>query len=85
MPWKHPADWIRKSAGLLRPNRMLPRNDSNKWYYGIVWVLLALIGLGPFGFPLLWKSPQFNLTWKVLLTILVTAGTVYLIAASWEI
>ena len=64
---------------------MLPRNDSNKWYYGVVWVLLALIGLGPFGFPLLWKSPQFSLTWKVLLMVLVTAGTVYLIAASWEI
>ena len=58
---------------------------SGKWYYGIVAVMSALILLGPFAFPLLWKSPRFNLTWKILLTAVFTAATVYCLAAAWQI
>ena len=57
----------------------------NKWYYGILPVLGALFFLGPFAFPLLWKSPQFNLFWKVFLTVAVTAATVWMLKATMGI
>ncbi len=53
-----------------------------KWYYGPAPVFLGLFLLGPFAFPLLWKSPQFNLFWKILLTFLVAAATLWMIKAS---
>ena len=56
-----------------------------RWYYGVMSVLTALVILGPFAFPLLWKSPKFNLTFKILLTVVVIALTVYTVVASWHI
>lgn len=54
-----------------------------KWYYrpGVVILLLFLV-LGPFGLPLLYKSPRFNRTWKAILTILTILYTGYLIWAT---
>ena len=45
-----------------------------KWYYQ-PWsvVLLLLFVLGPFGLPLLWKSPAFSRGMKLTLTIVVLA------------
>ncbi len=61
---------------------MQNNSSGSKWYYGLVPVFLGLILMGPFAFPLLWKSPQFNLFWKVLLTFLVAAATLWMIKAS---
>jgi hypothetical protein len=41
--------------------------------------------LGPFGLPLLYKSPKFSKKLKILLTIAVMIYTAYLISASIEI
>ena len=58
----------------------------SKWYYGIFPILIALFFLlGPFAFPLLWKSPKFNLFWKAALTLIVTLGTVYIFIGIWRI
>ena len=57
----------------------------SKWYHGIVPVLIVLFVLGPFGFPLLWKSPRFNRFWKITLTILVILSAIYFVWGSWEI
>ena len=35
--------------------------------------------LGPFGLPLLWRSPSFTRGWKILLTLAVLAETVMLL------
>jgi hypothetical protein len=45
----------------------------------------ALLLLGPFAFPLLWKSPAFNRFWKIALTVVFTALTVYLLWGTGEI
>ncbi|HLD50690.1 MAG TPA: hypothetical protein VJC08_05770 [bacterium] len=55
---------------------------AGKWYHGLVPVFLGLFLMGPLAFPVLWKSPRFNLFWKVLLTFLVLAVTVWMIQAS---
>jgi hypothetical protein len=57
-----------------------------KWYLRpISVVLLLFFVLGPFGLPLLYKSPKFSKTLKIILTIVVIIYTSYLIFASLEI
>jgi len=57
-----------------------------KWYLRpISVVLLLFFVLGPLGLPLLFKSPKFSKTLKVILTIVVVLYTCYLIFASLEI
>ena len=65
----------------------MPKEDGRvKWYLRpISVVLLLFFVLGPFGLPLLYKSPQFSKTLKIILTIAVILYTSYLIFASLEI
>lgn len=51
-----------------------------KWYHN-VWVVLLLLFfvLGPFGLPMLWKSPRFSKSWKQILTVLTLLYTVALL------
>ena len=57
-----------------------------KWYLKpISVVLLLFFVLGPFGLPLLYKSPKFSRTLKIILTVVVIVYTSYLIFASLEI
>jgi hypothetical protein len=65
----------------------MPKEDEKvKWYLRPIGVVLLLFFiLGPFGLPLLYKSPKFSRTLKVILTIAVMIYTSYLIIASLEI
>ena len=57
-----------------------------KWYLRPIPVILLLFFvLGPIGLPLLYKSPQFSKTLKIILTVAVIIYTSYLIFASLEI
>ena len=65
---------------------MRKEDEKIKWYLKpISVVLLLFFVLGPFGLPLLYKSPKFNKTLKIILTIAVIIYTSYLIFASLEI
>ena len=47
-----------------------------KWYHSRWMVVLMLfVVLGPFGLPLLWKSPHFTKRWKQILTVLTLIYT----------
>jgi hypothetical protein len=65
----------------------MPKEDGKvKWYLRPIGVVLLLFFvLGPFGLPLLYKSPAFSKTIKIILTIAVILYTSYLIFASLEI
>jgi hypothetical protein len=65
----------------------MPKEDEKvKWYLSPISVVLLLFFiLGPFGLPLLYKSPKFSKTSKIILTIAVIIYTSYLIFASLEI
>ena len=66
--------------------KMLKEDRKTKWYLRpISVVLLLFFVLGPFGLPLLYKSPKFGKTSKIILTIVVIIYTSYLIFASLEI
>jgi len=62
------------------------KEEQVKWYLRPIGVVLLLFFvLGPFGLPLLYKSPRFSKTLKIVLTIAVICYTFYLIFASLEI
>jgi len=64
----------------------MPKDEKVKWYLRPVSVVLSLFFvLGPFGLPLLYKSPRFSRTSKIILTIAVVIYTSYLIFISLEI
>ena len=65
---------------------MSKEDEKVKWYLSPISVVLLLFFiLGPFGLPLLYKSPKFSKTSKIILTIAVIIYTSYLIFASLEI
>ena len=60
--------------------------EKVKWYLRPVGVILLLFFvLGPFGLPLLYKSPKFSKRLKTLLAVAVMIYTAYIISATVEI
>jgi hypothetical protein len=55
-----------------------------KWYLRWWGVTMLLAAVGPFAFPALWKSKDFNPASKWFLTLLFTALTIALTWASWK-
>jgi hypothetical protein len=65
---------------------MPKENRKVKWYLRPVSVVLLLFFvLGPFALPLLYRSPHFSKTLKIILTLVVIIYTSYLIFVSLEI
>ena len=61
-------------------------DEKIKWYLKPVSVVILLFFiLGPLALPLLYKSPKFNKTFKIILTIIVIIYTAYFIFVSVEI
>jgi polyferredoxin len=61
-------------------------NEKVKWYLRPLGVLVLLfVVLGPLALPLLYKSPKFSKTLKIILTIAVIIYTSYLIFVSVEL
>ena len=59
--------------------------ENSRWFYNPLVVIGALLLLGPFAFPLLWKSPSFNQFCKIVLTIAVILMTIYMLWGTWKI
>jgi len=50
------------------------RSQTSRWYHRPFWVVVLLfVAVGPFGLPLLWKSPSFSRTAKIVLTVAMVA------------
>jgi polyferredoxin len=65
---------------------MHKEDEKVKWYLRPMSVILLLFFvLGPFGLPLLYRSPKFSKTLKIILTFVVIIYTSYLIFATLEI
>lgn len=60
---------------------LLDPGKEVKWYYRPWFVIFMLVFfLGPLGLPLVYKSPRFNLRWKIGLTLLML---VYVWSLTW--
>ncbi|MBP1695620.1 MAG: hypothetical protein H6Q41_808 [Deltaproteobacteria bacterium] len=67
-------------------DKRLREVEKTKWYFRPIGVVLLLFFvLGPFGLPLLYKSPKFGKASKIILTIAIIIYTSYLVFASLEI
>ena len=62
-------------------------NEKRTHWHLKPWVVVLLLFavLGPFGLPLLYKSPHFNRFWKITLTALTLLYTAYLVVATVQI
>jgi predicted nucleic acid-binding Zn ribbon protein len=41
------------------------------WYFRNVFVVFALLSVGPFALPLIWWHPRLPAVWKILLTVII--------------
>ena len=48
-----------------------------KWYYSTSAVVIGLLCLGPFALPMVWISPKYKVTTKIVITIVVIAVTIW--------
>ena len=55
------------------------------WYYSAWAVITALLCAGPLALPLLFLSPKFRLSWKILIAVIIIALTVWLVVVSGRI
>ena len=76
-----------KDNGLISKRSSMSKEEGKiKWYLDPIIVALALfLVLGPLGLPLLYKSPKFGKTSRIILTIAVIVYTLFLIFGSLEI
>ena len=60
--------------------------EEIKWYYR-PWVVILLLFfvLGPFGLPLVYKSPKFSRKSKGVWTAVMAVYTGYLVYATWAV
>ncbi len=59
--------------------------DRVPWYYEPTWVAaLALLALGPFVLPLIWRSPKFTERGRRIATALTVALGVYQVWATYQ-
>lgn len=56
-------------------------SGQDKWYYKTYSVFIAILLLGPFALPLVWKNPRYNRTVKIAVTVVVAVMTYYLTLA----
>jgi predicted nucleic acid-binding Zn ribbon protein len=52
--------------------------QKTRWYYSTSAIVIALITIGPFALPLVWKNPKYNITTKAVITIVLIAVTIWL-------
>ena len=50
-----------------------PKSSPRKWYFANGSVGFALLCLGPFALPLIWRHPRYKLATKSIITVIVLA------------
>ena len=56
-----------------------------KWYHKPVFVVVAILCIGPFALPLAWMSPGFTMIQKAVITVIAIAITIWLVQGSIEL
>ena len=59
--------------------------DKIKWYYKPVPVVIAILCIGPFALPLLWFSPSFKRIYKIIISIVIIAISVWFVKVSADL
>ena len=56
--------------------------EKLKWYFRLPTVVLAVLALGPFALPLVWKNPSLSKRSRMLISVLILALTIWMISVS---
>jgi hypothetical protein len=85
-----PATELVEAVAASAPSRpplvVQPASRRSPWAESVLVVLTMLfVVLGPLALPMLWRSRQFSLLWKVLLTVVVLGVTVLVVWAIWYV
>ncbi len=55
-----------------------PPRSKTKWYHSTITVIIAVLVLGPFALPLVWRNPRYRLVTKLAVTVGIITLTVTL-------
>lgn len=72
---------------LYETGRSALKTDGKKWYYSTIAVIIALLCVGPFALPLVWRNPGYKTVTKSIITavvLLVTLFCVYLMGEFYK-
>ena len=50
--------------------------SRSKWYFSTSVIVIGVLCVGPLALPLVWFNPRYKLVTKVVVTVIVIAGTV---------
>ena len=56
-----------------------------KWYYSTIYLVIALVTIGPFALPYVWKHPTYKLATKIIITVIMILITIWLYQKTVEI
>lgn len=79
--------FISKGGGATISAMLLPQNNPKppKWYFTFWGVVVLLVLFGPFAFPFLWKSNVISTRGKVVLTVIFSILTVWLLVHTFYV
>lgn len=58
---------------------------GEKWYFRTYWVVIALLSVGPLALPLVWVHPRYTVPAKIIVSIGVTALTIWSCIIAWDL
>ena len=64
---------------------MPEKKQDIKWYFRPAIVIIAILSAGIIALPLLWFSPAFKTWHKIIITGILIALTIWLVAVSYEL
>ena len=69
---------------LNNPSKMISGEEKLPWYFRNSFIIIALLGVGPFALPLIWRHPKMTRAWKTGLTIGILGLSWVLFQATME-
>ena len=68
-----------------------PARPKTKWYYSNITAIIAVLAVGPFALPLVWRNPRYSRVTKLVvtvgiitLTVVLTVGIIYIVVAMYK-
>ena len=66
--------------------RLEPEPAKAQWYYEPLWIaVMALLALGPFALPMVFKSSKLSRNGKIIFSVSIVVYTIMLVVASYKI
>ena len=56
-----------------------------RWYFTPITIIIAILVVGPFALPLVWKSPALARWQKIVITLILIAVTVWLVKVTVDV